>query len=137
MGYSALRDDLRTTYAVTRCFEIISEASRRLPDALKTRHPSIQGRGMAAAGNIYRYEDEAAAVRGVWDTPSLHWPLLRIVVERASAASAAIRSHSSGRVTSHGRGGLERFYGDWKGIRAAIFYLCHHRACPGDPRLSL
>ena len=36
-----LRDDLRTTYAVTRCLEIISEASRRLPDELKARHPSI------------------------------------------------------------------------------------------------
>lgn len=29
MDYDALRDDLRTTYAVTRCLEIISEASRR------------------------------------------------------------------------------------------------------------
>jgi uncharacterized protein with HEPN domain len=51
MDYDALRDDLRTTYAVTRCPEIISEASRRLPDELKARHPSIQWRDMAAAGN--------------------------------------------------------------------------------------
>jgi uncharacterized protein with HEPN domain len=27
MTYDTLRDDLRTTYAVTRCLEIISEAS--------------------------------------------------------------------------------------------------------------
>jgi uncharacterized protein with HEPN domain len=32
MNYDALRDDLRTLYAITRCLEIISEASRRLPD---------------------------------------------------------------------------------------------------------
>ena len=41
MDYDALRDDLCVTYAVTRCLEIISEASRRLPDELKGRHPSI------------------------------------------------------------------------------------------------
>jgi uncharacterized protein with HEPN domain len=65
LSYDGLRDDLRTTYAVTRCLEIISEASRRLPDELKARHSSIQWRGMAAAGNIYRHEYEDVAVRGV------------------------------------------------------------------------
>jgi len=32
-GFTAatFKDDLRTVYAVTRCLEIISEASRRLP----------------------------------------------------------------------------------------------------------
>jgi uncharacterized protein with HEPN domain len=39
--FIAFRDDLRTVYAITRCLEIISEASRRLPDDLKARHPSI------------------------------------------------------------------------------------------------
>ena len=33
--------DIKTVYAVTRCLEIISEASRRLPDDLKARHPAI------------------------------------------------------------------------------------------------
>jgi uncharacterized protein with HEPN domain len=32
---------MKTVYAVTRCLEIISEASRRLPADLKARHPSI------------------------------------------------------------------------------------------------
>jgi uncharacterized protein with HEPN domain len=30
--YATFHDDARTVYAVTRCLEIISEASRRLPD---------------------------------------------------------------------------------------------------------
>jgi uncharacterized protein with HEPN domain len=77
----ALGDDLRTIYAVTRCLAIISEASRRLPDELKARHPSIQWRDMAAAGNVYRHEYEDVAVRGVWDTLRHHLPPLRLVVE--------------------------------------------------------
>jgi uncharacterized protein with HEPN domain len=73
--------DLRTTYAVIRRPEIISEASRRLPDELKARHPSIQWRDMAAAGNVYRHEYEDVAVRGVWDTLRHHLPPLRIVID--------------------------------------------------------
>ena len=50
--FERFRDDPRTVYAVTRCLEIISEASRRLPDDLKARHPAIAWQQMAAAGNI-------------------------------------------------------------------------------------
>jgi len=38
---AAFQQDERTIFAVIRCLEVISEASRRLPDALKARHPSI------------------------------------------------------------------------------------------------
>jgi uncharacterized protein with HEPN domain len=46
------KKDLRTLYAVTRCLEIISEASRRVPDDLKARHPAIAWKQMAGAGNV-------------------------------------------------------------------------------------
>jgi uncharacterized protein with HEPN domain len=82
MSYDAFCADLRTTYAVTRCLEIISEASRRLPDELKARHPSIPWRDMAAAGNIYRHEYEDVAARGVWDTLTHHLPTLRAAIEQ-------------------------------------------------------
>ncbi|WP_049806490.1 MULTISPECIES: HepT-like ribonuclease domain-containing protein [Bradyrhizobium] len=36
----AFAADIRAVYAVTRRLEIISEASRRLPEDLKTRHPA-------------------------------------------------------------------------------------------------
>jgi uncharacterized protein with HEPN domain len=50
--HEAFVADPRTVYAVTRCLEIISEASRRLPDDLKARYPSIAWKDMAGAGNI-------------------------------------------------------------------------------------
>jgi uncharacterized protein with HEPN domain len=86
MSYDAFRDDLRTTYAVTRCLEIISEASRRLPDELKARHPSIAWKNMAGAGNVYRHEYEDVAVSFVWVVLEDHLPPLRIVVEQELAA---------------------------------------------------
>lgn len=39
MTREQFRVDRRTFHAVTRCLEIISEATRRLPEQLKTRHP--------------------------------------------------------------------------------------------------
>jgi len=38
---ASFKDDIKSVYAVTRCLEIISEASRRLPDDVKARHPAI------------------------------------------------------------------------------------------------
>jgi len=43
----AFLKDERTIYAVTRCLEIISEASRRLSAETKTRNPSIEWSRMA------------------------------------------------------------------------------------------
>jgi uncharacterized protein with HEPN domain len=78
-GFKA--DTLRL-YAVTRCLEIISEASRRLSDELKSRHPDIPWREMAGAGNIYRHDYEDIAARLVWDTVAYALPPLRGVVEQ-------------------------------------------------------
>ena len=76
------RADLRTVYAVTRCLEIISEASRRLPDDLKARHPSIPWKDIAGAGNIYRHDYEDVAAQLVWATVHIDLPPLREVIER-------------------------------------------------------
>ncbi len=82
MGYTTFKDDNLHLYAVVRCLEIISEASRRLPDALKARHPSIGWRDMAGAGNIYRHDYEDVAARRVWQTLKVSLPLLKVVIEQ-------------------------------------------------------
>jgi uncharacterized protein with HEPN domain len=79
---TAFHKDLRTNYAVTRCLEIISEASRRLPDELKARHPSIAWRNMARAGNVYRHDYEDVEAQFVWETVQRDLPPLRIVIEK-------------------------------------------------------
>jgi uncharacterized protein with HEPN domain len=83
-GYDFVRfrDDLMRIYAVTRCLEIISEASRRLTDELKARHPDIPWQQIAGAGNIYRHDYEDVAATRVWDTVRIALPPLRTVVEQ-------------------------------------------------------
>jgi uncharacterized protein with HEPN domain len=81
-SFETFRDDVMRIYAVTRCLEIISEASRRLSDALKARHPAILWREMAGAGNIYRHDYEDVAATRVWDTVQRALPPLRALVAR-------------------------------------------------------
>jgi uncharacterized protein with HEPN domain len=55
LDYQGLSSNLQALYAIIRSLEVISEASRRLSDELKARHPDIPWRDMAAAGNFYRH----------------------------------------------------------------------------------
>jgi uncharacterized protein with HEPN domain len=68
--------DSKTVFAVIRCLEIISEASRRLPDTLRDRHPSIPWKDIAGAGNVYRHDYGYVHATDVWITVSTFLPRL-------------------------------------------------------------
>ena len=79
--YEGFRDNQLVFYAVTRALEIISEASRRLPVAVKERHPEIPWQDVAGAGSVYRRDYEDVRQRRVWVTVQKHLPPLLAVVE--------------------------------------------------------
>jgi uncharacterized protein with HEPN domain len=68
MGFPEFTVDRKTIYAVTRALEIISEATRRLPDDVKQRWPLIDWVAIAAAGNVYRHEYEVVDEAQLWQT---------------------------------------------------------------------
>lgn len=51
----ALAQDRRNRAAAERMVEIISEASRRLPETWTSEHPDVPWRNIAAIGNILRH----------------------------------------------------------------------------------
>lgn len=73
--------DRMVFYAVTRCLEIISEASRRLPPDLKRRHPDIEWRGMRDAGNIYRHDYDGVQEHIILRTVREALPPLLVAVQ--------------------------------------------------------
>jgi uncharacterized protein with HEPN domain len=79
--------DRRTSYAVVRCLEIISEASRRLPFDLKERHSEIaeryRQRRQRLSSPIPRRRDEL-----VWQTVHRDLEPLRLVIEQELAKLA-------------------------------------------------
>ena len=74
--------DPKSVYAVTRCLEIISEASRRLSDDVKARHSHLDWKEMAGAGNVYRHGYQIVRADILWRTVHDFLPPLLTVVER-------------------------------------------------------
>lgn len=74
--------DQRTFYAVTRALEIVSEAARRLPQAIRDQHPALPWRAIMGVGNVYRHDYDNVAEEFVWRTvhESLE-PLLTAVTQ--------------------------------------------------------
>jgi uncharacterized protein with HEPN domain len=97
-------EDLMPLYAVIRCLEVISEASLRLSDDLKARHPSIPWREMAAAGNLYRHDYEDVLPRRVWKTLREELPPLRVVFRTRAGQRvlSACTSHHTCRNSANG-----------------------------------
>lgn len=78
--FAAFRSDLRTSRAVERCLEIISEASRRVSDEAKAAHPEIPWPEIAAFGNLLRHEYQRVDSYLVWKTATHSLAALRIAV---------------------------------------------------------
>lgn len=81
IGFDEFKIDKMRLYAVVRGFEIISEASRRLPDTFKARQPSVQWQALAAAGNVFRHEYGEVSPERLWHFLTHAVPPLRTVVE--------------------------------------------------------
>jgi uncharacterized protein with HEPN domain len=80
--------DLKTRYAFPRAFEIISEASRRLPEAIRRRHADIDWRGLAAPGNVYRHEYDALDTDLIWESIQRRLGPLEMVTEELQRRSS-------------------------------------------------
>jgi uncharacterized protein with HEPN domain len=77
VALDAFEADRRKRWLVERGLEIISEASRRLPPAMKTRHPEIPWPKVAGIGNVLRHEYEDVAHDVLWHVVRDNLPLLK------------------------------------------------------------
>jgi uncharacterized protein with HEPN domain len=62
----AFEADWRKRWLVERGVETISEASRRLTEELKLRHPEIPWAKVAGIGNVLRHEYESISAPVMW-----------------------------------------------------------------------
>jgi uncharacterized protein with HEPN domain len=83
--FEAYRKAWRIRRATERGIEIISEASRHIPDSLKARHAHIPWQEIAAIGNVMRHEYARVEDKIIWRVTQKYLPDL------ASAIEAMIR----------------------------------------------
>ena len=81
LSYDAFKASQLHFFAVTRALEIVSEASRRLPDVLRDRHLHLPRRDIRDVGNFYRHGYDNVLEAMVWETAQRDLPPLLAVVE--------------------------------------------------------
>jgi uncharacterized protein with HEPN domain len=82
MTAPAFASDKLLRMAVERSFEIISEASRRIPDDVKARQPEINWRRMADLGNRLRHAYHLVDTNLLLEIVEHDLPPLQAFVER-------------------------------------------------------
>ena len=73
--------DLMLRLAVERAFEVICEASRRIPDDVKARQPDIDWRGMLDFGDRLRHAYHRVEPSILWQIAERDLPPLEAFVE--------------------------------------------------------
>jgi uncharacterized protein with HEPN domain len=89
VSLEAFEQDWQKRWLVERGVEIISEASRRLPDDLKERRPEIPWRKVAGIGNVIRHDYERVAPDVLWKLALDDLPLLEKVCREELAKALA------------------------------------------------
>lgn len=82
VSYDAFVQNWGMQRAVERGLEIISEATRRIPDDYKALAPEIPWRQIAAIGNLLRHEYQRADSSAIWNIVTEHLPPLAEAVDR-------------------------------------------------------
>jgi uncharacterized protein with HEPN domain len=74
--------DRRVRQLVERNLEIISEASRRMPDHLKAMEPAVPWREIAGIGNVLRHDYGAVRPEILWGVCTHRLTTLKAAVQR-------------------------------------------------------
>lgn len=85
MEFEAFSQDRLRQLAAERTIEIISEASRYLPEEMKQTAGDVPWRQIAGIGNILRHVYDRVEPETVWQIIRDDLPALRIVAERMLA----------------------------------------------------
>ena len=73
------------SFIVQRAIEIISEATRRLPEELKATRPEVEWRSIAGIGSVLRHEYHTISDKVIWDVVEGDLPRLKAAIEAIAA----------------------------------------------------
>ena len=80
-SFSQFQGDWEFRFVVQRAIEIISEATRRLPDEIKATRPEIRWRSVAGIGSVLRHDYHTISDKVIWDVVHEELPRLKAAIE--------------------------------------------------------
>jgi uncharacterized protein with HEPN domain len=90
MTFDAFARDDKTSFAVVRALEIIGEATKRIPQIVRDREPSVPWRAMSGMRDKLSHDYIGVNLAVVWKTATADLPTLKPTIQRmlADAQSA-------------------------------------------------
>jgi uncharacterized protein with HEPN domain len=89
-----LEADWQRHWLIQRGIEIISEASRHLPEDVRARHPDIPWVKVAGIGNVLRHGYESVSAPVIWKLVREDLPHLEQACREELAAARASDDHA-------------------------------------------
>ena len=80
MSFADYQANFGVRKAVERCVEIVSEASRHIPDDLKDQYPNAYWPEIRSIGNLLRHQYQRVDDLVMWRIATKYFPDLRTVV---------------------------------------------------------
>ena len=81
LDFQQFKDSKFLRFGVERCLEIISEASRHIPEAIKLQYPHIPWKRVADIGNRLRHAYDAVNSSIIWAIVEDDLPILKAVIQ--------------------------------------------------------
>ncbi|AKB75315.1 hypothetical protein MSLAZ_2054 [Methanosarcina lacustris Z-7289] len=79
-NFEEFSKDTKTIYAVVRALEIIGEATKNLPDSLRSNHPDVPWKDMAGFRDKVVHGYFGVDLEVVWDTAVEDAPYLKSLI---------------------------------------------------------
>ncbi len=85
MTFEVFVHDDKTVFAVVRALEIVGEATKRIPPAIRDREPTVPWRAMAGMRDKLSHDYIGVNLAVVWKTASEDVPVLEPILRRLLA----------------------------------------------------
>ncbi len=79
LAFADYKGNFGVRKAIERCVEIVSEASRHIPDEIKEKHPNAYWPEIRAIGNLLRHEYQRVDDLVMWRIATKYFPELKTV----------------------------------------------------------